>query len=269
VKAITRVLVGAAVVASSFAATSANAADNLIASRGVDEPREPSLSPPSNAAGAQSSNEAAAAKALDGTPFAAKANAAAMPALVAGRAVRRSIADRTFTDEDRAALGAMGFKAVHAGVVVLHKIPKRDAQQVERVKSLVHQLGGFMPANACDAITSEGPGRATCSGSTSGPIGKVSVRMPVQATFGGDARGGVHVAITNPRAMEVKPLFSWSSIVAPEHLKLAIDMYPVDDGWLVYTRIGVNMREHAESAKTITDTLEKIDAWLMKDLSRL
>jgi hypothetical protein len=252
---------GAAVVASSSASGNASAADNLIASRGPESDNK--SSPPSQAP------QEAAAKQLDGTPFMSQVNAAAMPALDQGRAVRRSIAEKTFTAEDRAAMGQLGFRAVHNGVVILHKIPKRNEKQVERVKSLIRSLAAFSPANACDSITSEGPGRGVCSGTTQGPIGKVAVRMPVQATFAGDPKGGMHVTFSNPRPLEAKGLFSWMQLVAPDNLKLSIDMFPSEDGWLVYTRIGVSMRDHAESAKTITDTLEKIDAWLMKDLARI
>ncbi len=260
VKLISKALVGVAVIASSFASGSASAADNLMANRGVgDDNKQPPSSPP---------NEAAA-QTLEGTPFGSKLNASAMPALDQGRAVRRSIADKTFTEEDRAALGQLGFQAVHAGVVVLHKIPHRTAKQVERLKALVRSINTFAPAGACDSITTEGPGRGVCSGTADGPIGKVPVRMPVQVKFDGDARGGVHLTISNPRPLEAKALFSWMQLVAPQNLKLEVDMFPADDGWLVYTRIGVSMRDHADSAKTITDTLEKIDAWLIKDLSHL
>jgi hypothetical protein len=260
VKFIFGALVGAAVVASSFASGDASAADNLIASRGPEgEGQAPSSPPP----------QEAAAKQLDGTPFGSKVNAAAMPSLDQGRAVRRSIADKTFTAEDRAALGQLGFQAVHAGVVVLHKIPKRSEKQVERIKALVSKLSGFSPAGACEAISNEGPGRGMCAGTTEGPIGKVNVRMPVQASFNGDPNGGVHITFSNPRPLEAKALFSWKQLVAPQNLKLSIDMFPSDDGWLVYTRIGVSMRDHAESAKTITDSLEKIDAWLVKELARM
>ena len=58
-------------------------------------------------------------------------------------------------------------------------------------------------------------------------------------------------------------------IFAPDHLKVIVDMYPTDDGWLVYTRVGVEMSDHESSAKTISDALLKLDSWLSRDLARV
>jgi hypothetical protein len=57
-------------------------------------------------------------------------------------------------------------------------------------------------------------------------------------------------------------------VVDPDHLKVVYEMYPTDDGWLVYTRVGVDMSAHASSAKTISDALLKLEAWLTRELAR-
>jgi hypothetical protein len=61
---------------------------------------------------------------------------------------------------------------------------------------------------------------------------------------------------------------SWGRIVEPDRLKVAVDLYPTTEGWFVYTRAAVVMSAHASSAKTITDTLLKLDSWLSLDLAR-
>ena len=50
------------------------------------------------------------------------------------------------------------------------------------------------------------------------------------------ANGMVRLVISNNRPMEAKPLFGWSEIVAPGHLQVVYEMFPTEDGWLVYTR---------------------------------
>jgi len=200
---------------------------------------------------------------LRGTPFETPANVVAT-----GASVRRTSLDGTLTADDRGRLRALGLGKMHSAAVVLHHIPKTDAaRQIARLRVLAHRVDGFDPSGACDRITSEGDGTGLCTGSVDGPIGRIPVRMPVSARLTESADGSVHLLISNVRPMEAKPLFSWSPVVAPGHLKVAVDLYPTDDGWLVYTRVGVEMSDHESSAKTISDALLKLDSWLSRDLA--
>jgi hypothetical protein len=206
---------------------------------------------------------------LKGTPFEAGPNAAAVPQLARGATVRRSSLEGNLTQDDKQRLRALGLGTMHSAAVVLHRIPKTDAaRQLARLKKLSQRVDGFAPSGACDGITSDGEGTGLCTGSVDGPLGRIPVRMPVAAklTEGGD--GSIHLLIHNLRPMEAKPLFSWSPVVAPDHLKVMVDLYPTDDGWLVYTRVGVEMSEHESSAKTISDALLKLDSWLSRELAR-
>ena len=56
--------------------------------------------------------------------------------------------------------------------------------------------------------------------------------------------------------------------MSPDHLKMQIDLFPVADGWLVYTRIALDMSAHTGSAKEIADAMEKLDTWLVRELGR-
>jgi len=206
---------------------------------------------------------------LRGTPFEAGPNAAAVPQLVKGGTVRRSSQDGTLTQDDKQRLRALNLSTLHSAAVVLHRIPKTDAaRQIARLKKLSQRVDGFAPSGACDGITSDGDGTGVCTGSVDGPIGRIPVRMPVAAKLTESADGSIHLLIHNLRPMEAKPLFSWSPVVAPEHLKVMVDLFPTDDGWLVYTRVGVEMSDHASSAKTISDALLKLDSWLSRELAR-
>ncbi len=201
---------------------------------------------------------------LRGTPFETPANLVAT-----GASVKRTSLDGTLTADDRGRLRALGLGKMHSAAVVLHHIPKTDAaRQISRLRMLAHRVDGFDPSGACDRITAEGDGTGLCTGSVDGPLGRIPVRMPVAARLTESGDGSVHLLISNVRPMEAKPLFAWSPVVAPGHLKVAIDLYPTDDGWLVYTRVGVEMSDHESSAKTISDALLKLDAWLSRDLSR-
>ncbi len=206
--------------------------------------------------------------ALAHTPFSAKDNAMALPELAKGKTVRRSVADGSATPEDKTSLRSLGAQALHAGTVLMHKIPKRNEAQAKRLQRLIQAVDGFAPSGACDAIVREGTGAGMCAGTADGPLGKVPVRMPFGARLSDGENGSLHLAFWNPRALEVKPMFSWSPIVSPDHLKMQIDMFPVTDGWLVYTRIAVDMKEHTGAAKEIAAALEKLDRWLVRDLSR-
>jgi hypothetical protein len=206
---------------------------------------------------------------LAGTPFEAGSNAAALPQLARGASVRRTSLDGTLTADDKQRLRALGLGKLHSAAVVLHRIPKTDpAKQLARLRKLARAVDGFAPSGACDGITAEGDGKGLCTGSVDGPLGKIPVRMPVGAKLVEDG-DKVHLTIQNVRPMEAKPLFSWSPVVDPGHLKVLVDFYPTpeNDGWLVYTRVGVEMSDHESSAKTISDALLKLDSWLSKELA--
>jgi len=205
---------------------------------------------------------------LAGTPFAGKDNASTLTELARGKTVKRSLADGSATPQDQNNLHALEAQSLHAGVVLMHKIPKRNDAQAKKMQHLAQAVDGFAPSGACDAIVREGNGTGMCAGTADGPVGKVPVRMPFATRLSDGAGGSLHLAIWNPRPMEAKSLFSWTPLVSPDHLKMQVDMYPVTDGWLVYTRIAVNMREHHCSAKQIAAALEKLDRWLVSDLSR-
>jgi hypothetical protein len=211
---------------------------------------------------------AAEESALARTPFSAQENAAALPDLARGKTVKRSIADGSATPQDRSSLRALGARSLHAGVVLMHKIPKRTDAQTRKLRKLVSAVDGFAPSGACDAIVREGNGAGLCAGTTDGPVGKVPVRMPVAARLDDGPDGSLHLVLWNPRAMEVRALLSWVPVVAPDHLKMQVDMFPVVDGWLVYTRIAVDMSEHTGSAKEIAEGMEKLDRWLVRELAR-
>ena len=206
--------------------------------------------------------------ALAHSPFAAKENAAALQEVTRGKTVKRSLADRSVTAQDRSQLRALIGRDPHAGVVLMHKIPRRTDTQAKRLRKLVAAVDGFAPSGACDEIVREGTGTGLCVGTADGPVGKIPARMPVAARLDDGPDGSLHLAIWNPRALEVKALFSWSPVVSPDHLKMQIDLFPVADGWLVYTRIALDMSAHTGSAKEIADAMEKLDTWLVRELGR-
>jgi hypothetical protein len=215
---------------------------------------------------------AAAPNPLQGTPFDSGANAAALPKLAMGAVVKRSSADGTLTADDKFRFRALGMKHTHFAAVVLHKIPRTDdlarGRQMARLKSLVGKLDQFAPSEACDAIVATGEAKAMCTGHVDGPIGKVPVRMPVAAKLTEGERGAMRLVISNHLPMEAKPLFAWSEVVAPGNLKVAYDMFPTDDGWLVYVRVGVEMSAHEDSSKTISAALLKLEGWLTRELAK-
>jgi hypothetical protein len=181
----------------------------------------------------------------------------------------RSTSAGNLTNDDRAKMRAIGIAKVDSGVVVLRKIGKVDEARItNRIRTLVKSVDGFAPSGACDGITAEGEGIGLCTGSVEGPIGRIPVRMPVAAAFSKMPNGGLRVVIRNRQHMEAKAVFAWTQVVDPDHLKVVYEMYPTDDGWLVYTRVGVDMSSHASSAKTISDALLKLDAWLTRELAR-
>lgn len=183
--------------------------------------------------------------------------------------VRRSSEEGTLTDDDRLRLREIGLARPQSAAVVVRKIRRADAAQLSRLRALVQAPEGFGPSGACDRISGQGEAHAMCTGHVRGPLGEVPVRMPVAARLveGGD--GSLHLFLSNPRALEAKPFLSWSTVVAPEHLKVSYELFPQPDGWLVYTRVGVEMSAHGDSAKTIADAMLKLDAWLSRELSRM
>jgi hypothetical protein len=205
---------------------------------------------------------------LVGTPFETSSNADALPQLARGVSIRRQLANNTLTQDDRMRLNALGLGTLHSAAVSIHKIPKRDVEQIARLRSLARAVGGFAPSEACDGIVTEGNGTGLCTGSVEGPFGKVPVRMPVSAKLQESSDGRVLLTISNDRPMEAKPLFGWSEIVAPGHLKVVYEMFPADGGWLIYTRVGVEMSAHKSSAKTISDAMLKLESWLTRELAR-
>jgi hypothetical protein len=211
----------------------------------------------------------AAAADLTGTPFASCPNNVAIAELERGRVVRRSSAAGTLTDDDRQRLGTLGMGTA-AAVVVLHRIPRvDDGRQAARLRALARSLDGFNPSGACDAIVSEGDYKALCLGSVDGPLGRVSARMPVASTLTQDARGGFRLLIRNQRDLEIKPLFSWSSVVPAGRLNVVYDLVPADDAWLVSTYISVEMSAHKGSASKISDAMVKLETWLTGELARV
>jgi hypothetical protein len=213
--------------------------------------------------------DVASADARAGTPFDLGANAAALPKLAQGGVVTRTLADGTLTADDRFRFRALGLAHAQSAAVVLHKIKRTDgARQIARLRSLVRSVDQFAPSEACDRIVSTGESKGLCSGRVDGPFGKVSVRMPVAARLTEGADGAFRLLISNPLPMEAKPLFGWSQVVAPGGLKVAYEMFPTDDGWLVYARVGVEMSAHEGSAKTISDALLKLESWLTRELAK-
>jgi hypothetical protein len=216
-----------------------------------------------------SAAESVVPDALRGTPFEASANAALVPALTRGAEVRRSSLDGTLNADDRNRLHGLGLQRPDVSVVSLHFIPRTNAErQLGRLRELAQRIEGFAPSGACDRLTGDGIGTGLCAGSVDGPLGKVPVRMPVGIVLRQEP-GSLRLSVENTRALEAKTLFSWSSIVDPHHLKVLVDLYPTDAGWFVYTRVGVAMRAHASSARTLSDALLKLDGWLCRELARV
>ena len=51
-------------------------------------------------------------------------------------------------------------------------------------------------------------------------------------------------------------------------IQVAIELFPTDDGWLEYTRVGVEMSAHEGSAKTISDAMLKLEGWMSRELGK-
>jgi hypothetical protein len=204
--------------------------------------------------------------ALSGTDV---ARAAERPALASGAFVRRSTAEKTFTAEDRTRLGELGLAKPTSAAVILRKIARSEGpRQLARLEALARSPEGFAPSGACDEMVGQGEASALCSGHVAGPMGNVPVRMPVATRLKHGSDGSVHLTLFNPRPLEAKPLFSWSSVVSTAHLQVSYELFPDTDGWLVYVRVGVEMSAHEGSAKTISDAMLKLEAWLTQELAK-
>lgn len=198
-----------------------------------------------------------------------EARAAVPGGLDHGGFIRRSTAEGTLTAEDRRRFRELGLGSPQSAAVIIRKIARSDGpQQLARLQALTHAPVGFAPSGACDEIVPQGEARALCTGHASGPFGNVAVRMPVAARLGQSADGGLHLALHNPKPLEAKGLFSWSTVVAAEHLQVAYDLLPDGDGWLVYVRVGVEMSAHEDSAKEISDAMLRLEAWLTRQLAQ-
>lgn len=206
---------------------------------------------------------------LQGTPFDSGANAAALPRLAQGATIKRTSEGGTLTADDRFRLRGLGLPSMHSAAVVLHEIPRTDgARQIARLRTLARSLDQFAPSDVCDRIIATGESRGLCTGRVDGGLGKVSIRMPVAAKIIEGTSGALRLVVFNPQPMEAKPLFGWSEVVPPGGLKLAYDLFPTEDGWLVYARVGVQMSAHEGSAKTISDALLKLESWLTRELAK-
>lgn len=210
-----------------------------------------------------------AASPLHGTPFESGPNAAALPKLKLGSAIIRSTEDNSLTPDDRFRLRMLGLKKTHSAAVVLRKITRTDVvRQEARLRAFARSLETLAPSGACDAIVSAGDSHALCTGHVDGPLGKVPVRMPVSSKIERTDAGALKLVITNHAPMEAKPFLGWSEVVAPGGLKVAIELFPTDDGWLEYTRVGVEMSAHEGSAKTISDAMLKLEGWMSRELGK-
>ena len=180
--------------------------------------------------------------------------------------VRRSTSDHSLTSEDRQRLSELGLAKPQWAAVITRKIGRSDARQLARLRALTHAPELFGPSGACDEIASRGDAQALCMGHATGPFGVVAVRMPVATQLEHTPDGALRLELHNPTALEAKAVFSWTTLVAPGHLRIAYELLPDGDGWLVYVRAGVEMSAHASSAKEIGDALLKLEAWLSQEL---
>lgn len=200
-------------------------------------------------------------------------SASAAYAAVDGPAVKvaeRSTRAGTLTVEDRRDLRELGLMRPHAAVIVVRKLPRSsDGRERMKLRALAHAPQGFAGSGACDELIAEGEARAACRGHGGGPFGNVALRMLIETTLTEGPEGSLHLVIRNRSPLEAKGLFSWSSLVAADHLVLTYDLVPNADSseWRVYTRIGVEMSSHEDSANTISETMLKVDAWLTRSLA--
>jgi hypothetical protein len=186
-----------------------------------------------------------------------------------GGTVRRASLDGTMSAEDWSRMRGLGVEHAHSAAVALHFIPRTEpSRQLARLESLAHAIVGFAPSGLCDRLVAEGDGRGLCTSNVEGPLGKVDVRLPVAAQLSRDEGGAIHLVMRNMRPVEAKGVLGWSPFVATNHLVTAVDLYPTQAGWFVFTRIALEMSEHESSAKTLSDALLRLDAWLCQSLAQ-
>jgi hypothetical protein len=208
-----------------------------------------------------------ATKGLSRTPFESGPNTDLLSRLAKGDVVRRSSLDGTLTADDRARVRALGLERLDGAAVVLRFVPKIDpSRQLDRLRALTRFVEGFMPSGLCDSITAEGESRGLCTGTVDGPLGKALVRLPFTTELREGAAGAASFSLRNMRPVEAKGFLSWTRLVDSNRLRFAVDLYPADAGWYVYTRFGVEMSSHASEAKTIAEQILKLDAWLSHEL---
>jgi hypothetical protein len=198
----------------------------------------------------------------------AAAGSGAELARTKGTVVRRSTMEGNLTAADRESIRELGFGRLHAGAVVIRKIMTNHGQQLARLRDLVSAVEGFKPAGLCDKIVRQGVGRGICHAQVEGPIGAVPLRLPLAAELFDAEAGGQQFLLRNVRSLEVKPLFSWTEIVKPNGMKVAIDLFPQPDGWLVYTRVGLAFSDHENAAEKLLAALLQLDNWLAQELAQ-
>jgi hypothetical protein len=195
---------------------------------------------------------------------------ASVPQATERGVTKRSSLEGSLTAEDNARLRELGLTCPQSAVVILRKIPKSEGgRQFARLRALARAPEGMAASGACDEVLPQGEASALCRGHVRGPFGSVAVRMPIAARLTERDGGSLQLLLHNPRPLEVKGLFSWSSVVAPENLVIAYELLPDPDGWLVYVRVAVQMSAHQDSARTISDTMLKVESWLTRELARL
>lgn len=194
---------------------------------------------------------------------------AAAPPVERGGVTKRSTMEGSFTAEDRVHIREIGLPSPHAAVTILRKLGKSEGgRQQARLRALARAPEGFAPSGACDELVADGEAHGLCRGHVSGPLGDVAVRMPIAAKLTEGANGALQLVLNNPRALEAKGLFSWSTVVAPGHMVLVYELLPDPDGWLVSVRFGVEMSAHEGSAKTIAESMLKLESWLTRELGK-
>ena len=193
------------------------------------------------------------------------ADTAAAASSVPTETARR--ATGALTADDRVKLARLGVaNPTSAVVVVRHLARSANGGELARLRSLASAPAQLAPSGACDQILPRGEGQGYCAGHVSTAVGSAPARMPIAASVVEGGPDTLQLVVRNSGPLEVKPLFSWSTVVAPSRLVVAYELAPEPDGWRVTTRVGVEMLAHADSAKQITDTLLKLDAWLTRDL---
>jgi hypothetical protein len=186
--------------------------------------------------------------------------------LPVGATVQRSSFDGTLTADDRKRLAELGIYRLTAAAIVIHKIPRHDESGLgDYFDTLLQSVERFTRSGVCGAIAPTGKGTGLCSGHAPGPFGRAPLRMTFEVTLAHEPKA-FHLLFTNTRSLEAKPVLAWTPIVYPGRLKVLIDLVLEPDGWLVYTRMGVEMKKYASAARRIVDAMFGLDAWLVREL---